>query len=160
MENKQCHLTGEFSIFEKIYAQVSFFGIGILGTIGIILVDWHWVVPYIFIFWYGIPGIIQRHLACPRCPHLYKYGDCLQVPPTFTKFLIINRKQTSFTIFEKVLFYLIFFLIPIYPIYWLWWNKVLFFPFVVSVVIWYSGQFFYFCKRCRVKECPFNRVTI
>ena len=76
-----CSLAEGFSLWEKIYAQVSFIGMGVIGTIGIILTDWVWVIPYIFIYWYGIPGIIQRYLNCPRCPHLYEYGDCLQLPP-------------------------------------------------------------------------------
>jgi hypothetical protein len=30
--------------------------------------------------------------------------------------------------------------------------------FLIPVSMWYLGQFLYFCKRCRVAECPFNRV--
>ena len=56
-----CSLAEGFSLWEKIYAQVSFIGIGLLGTIGIILTDWVWVIPYLLIYWYGIPGIVQRH---------------------------------------------------------------------------------------------------
>jgi hypothetical protein len=83
-----CSLAEGFSLWEKIYAQVSFIGMGFLGTIGIILTDWVWVIPYVLIYWYGIPGIVQRHLTCPRCPHLYKYGDCLQLHPILTKWFI------------------------------------------------------------------------
>ena len=155
--NNNCLLAGGFRFWEKIYAQISFFGMGILGTIGIIFADWIWVIPYVFIYWYGIPGIVQRHLSCPRCPHLYEYGDCLQLHPAITKWLIKKKKTKPFSVAETFLFYLIFILIPIYPIYWLLSYKILLAGFLISVIIWYLGQFFYFCKRCRVKHCPFIR---
>jgi len=62
-----CPLAEGFSTWEKVYAQLSFWLIGVAGTLGILLADWPWVLPYLLIFWYGIPGIIMRHLNCPRC---------------------------------------------------------------------------------------------
>ena len=155
-----CSLAGKFGLWEKIYAQSSFWAMGVIGTIGIILEDWIWVIPYIVVYWYGIPGIVMRHLNCPRCPHLHEYGDCLQAPPTISKWLVKKRKTTPFSAFEKSLFYLIFILIPTYPIYWLISNPILLSAFLLTASMWYLGQFLYFCKRCRVKECPFNRATM
>ena len=157
LNNKQLCLADRFSPWEKIYAQLTFFGMGILGTIGLVIADWIWVFPYLIIYWYGIPGIVQRHLVCPRCPHLYKYNDCLQIHPSITQLLVKERKTNPFSFTERTLFLLIFILIPIYPIYWLLPSPLLLIPFLLSAVMWYSGQLFYFCKRCRVAECPFNR---
>ncbi len=155
----ECSLSKGFRPREKIYAQSSFIGMGVIGTVGIAMVDWPWVLPYIIVYWYGVPGIVQRHLACPRCPHLYQYGDCLQFPAAATKWFIKKRKRSPFSPLERILFYSIFILIPTYPIYWLLSNKILLIAFLIAALMWYSGQFMYFCKRCRVKECPFNRVT-
>jgi hypothetical protein len=159
-DNINCSLAEGFSLWEKIYAQFSFIAMSVIGTVGIVLVDWPWILPYIFINWYGIPGIVMRHLACPRCPHLYKYGDCLQFHPKVTRKIVKKRKTTPFNGLEKFLFYMIFILIPVYPIYWLLFNKLLLIVFLISAVMWYSGQFLYFCKRCRVYDCPFNRATL
>ena len=156
----QCSLAGKFSLWEKIYAQSSFIAMGVSGTAGIILEDWIWVVPYIAIYWYGIPGIVMRHLNCPRCPHLHEYGDCLQAAPILTKWLIKKGKTTPFGASEKLLFYMIFILIPGYPIYWLLSNRILLIAFLMVAGMWYLGQFLYFCKRCRVDDCPFNRATL
>jgi len=156
----QCPLTGKFSLWEKIYAQSSFIAMGVIGTTGIILEDWIWIIPYIIIYWYGIPGIVMRHLNCPRCPHLHEYGDCLQFPPSISKWFVKKRKTTPFSAFEKFLFYMIFILIPTYPIYWLLSHPILLSAFLIAASMWYSGQFLYFCKRCRVKECPFNRSIL
>jgi hypothetical protein len=69
-DNINCSLAEGFSLWEKIYAQISFFTMGVIGTVGILLADWPWILPYIVIIWYGVPGIIMRHLVCPKCPHL------------------------------------------------------------------------------------------
>jgi hypothetical protein len=159
-DNINCSLAEGFSLWEKIYAQSSFIAMGVLGTIGIIIEDWIWVFPYIFIYGYGILGVVMRHLVCPRCPHLYEYNDCLQFPPKITMWLVKKRKTTPLSAFEKYLFYMIFILIPTYPIYWLLSNKFLLIAFLITAGMWYLGQFMYFCKRCRVCDCPFNRVTL
>jgi hypothetical protein len=161
MEDRpQCELACGFRLRDKIYAQLSFLAMGILGTIGIILTDWIWVFPYIAFYWYGIPGIVMRHLNCPRCPHLHEYGDCLQAPVSLTRILAKGRKTTPYSALERTVFYLIFILIPVYPIYWLLSRPVLLVPFLLAAVMWYAGQIFYFCKRCRLGECPFNRVAV
>lgn len=156
----QCSLAGKFSLWEKIYAQSSFLTMGIIGTVGIILEDWVWVIPYLIIYWYGILGIVMRHLNCPRCPHLHEYGDCLQAPPALSKWLVKKRKTTPYSATEKFLFYTIFILIPTYPIFWLLSNPILLSIFLIAASMWYLGQCLYFCKRCRVKECPFNRSIL
>jgi hypothetical protein len=71
---KSCHYANGFKLWEKVFAQVSFNAMGIVGIVGIALVDWLWAVPYAFVYLYGIPFIVMRHLTCPRCPHLKTYG--------------------------------------------------------------------------------------
>ncbi len=66
--NITCSLAEGFSLWEKIYAQSSFTAMGIIGTLGIALVDWRWILPYLFIYGYGILGIVMRHLVCPDAP--------------------------------------------------------------------------------------------
>ena len=156
----KCTLAEGFTVWEKAWAQLSFLSMGILGTVGIVLVDWRWVFPYVVIYWYGIPGIVMRHLNCPRCPHLYVYGDCVQAPVSLTRWLIKERKTTPHSRFERVLFYGIFILIPTYPLFWLASHIGLLVAFVIAAGAWYGGQFLHLCKRCRVYSCPFNRVPV
>ena len=139
-EDGQCTLTEKFTIREKLHAQFSFTTMGIVGTVGIILVDWIWVIPYIIVYWYGVPGVIMKHLTCPRCPHYWEFKDCLQLPVFFTRILVKQQKPYPFSTFEKILFHFIFIFIPIYPIYWLLPNILLLSISLVSAVTWYSGQ--------------------
>jgi hypothetical protein len=57
-------------------------------------------------------------------------------------------------------FYLIFLLIPLYPLYWLLTQPALLFVFILAAGMWYLGQWLYFCKRCRVEACPFNLTPV
>ena len=146
-----------FTTGQKAYAQVTFFAMAIAGTAGIALADPRWLAPYVFICWYGIPGIVMRHLSCPRCAHLYCYGDCLQFPARWTRWLVKKPKSEPFSRLERAAFYAIFILLPAYPLYWLMSQPVLLTVFVAAAIAWYLGQLAYFCKRCRVTTCPFNR---
>jgi len=156
----ECKLAEGFSVREKAWAQLSFWIMGIAGTTAIVLSDWPWVFPYMVIYWYGVPGVIMRHLNCPRCPHLHVYGDCLQAPASVARWLIKKRKATPFSSFEKSLFLAIFLLIPTYPLFWLVSHTGLLVAFVVGAGAWYSGQLLHFCRQCRVYGCPFNRVPL
>ena len=161
MENKpKCELACGFRLRDKFYAQFTFIAIGVLGTIGIVLEDWIWIAPYVVFYWYGIPGVVMRYLTCPRCPHLHEYGNCLQFPAFFAKMLVKRRKTTPLCVLEKLLFYMVFIVIPVYPIYWLLSRPALLVSFLLAAIMWYSGQFFYFCQRCRVSERPFNRAAV
>ena len=153
-----CSLAEGFSVWEKAWAQVSFWVMGIAGTVGILLANWIWVFPYLVVYWYGIPGVIMRHTNCPRCPHLHEFGDCLQAPVALTRFLVKERKDIPFTGVERVLFLSIFTLIPTYPVFWLLPRPALLITFLIGAGMWYGGQFFRFCRRCRVSACPFNRA--
>ena len=159
MNKKHTHLACDFSLNEQIYAQVTFHGWWISGFMGIVLQNWIWAILYLLIVGYGILGIVQRHLNCPRCPHLHEYDSCLQFPPNISKLLIKEKKNTPFSLNEKILFLLIFILITVFPVYWLRNNSIALAGFILFGSMWYAGQFLYFCKRCRIPSCPFNRVT-
>ena len=158
-DGPECTHARGFETWEKIYAQVSFLAIGAVGTIGVALVDWRWALAYILVYLYGIMGVVMRHLVCPRCPHLHEHNDCLQAPPVLTRWLVRERKTTPFSTLENLLFWTYFVFVPVFPIYWLLANPLLLVGFLVPVGAWYLGQFFRFCKKCRVEQCPFNRAN-
>lgn len=156
----QCTLADAFSFWQKAYAQVTFFTFTIAASIGIARADWPWLIPYALVCWYGVPGIVMRHLSCPRCAHLHRYGDCLQLPARWAAWLVKAPKATPFSRTEWWAFHFIFAFLPLYPIYWLLGQPVLLAVFAASAVLWYLGQWLYFCKRCRVDACPYNRAPI
>lgn len=158
--NHAC-LTTTFSLREKLWAQVSFLAMGVTGTLAIALAPLGelWIWPYVALYWYGVPMVIMRHLACPRCAHLYVYDDCLQAPPRLTRFLVKARKDHPFTAAERVLFLAILLGLPLYPLPWLLHRPVWLALFLAAALAWYGGQLLNFCRRCRVQSCPFNRAA-
>ncbi|MCP4020913.1 MAG: hypothetical protein GY729_03645 [Desulfobacteraceae bacterium] len=153
-----CTLAKGFSLKEKLFTQMSFWGIFITGIAGIFLSDPIFVIPYVLICGYGFPGIIQRHIVCPRCPHLYEYGDCLQLPPKLTLMLIKKQKPPKFRRWEKIVFLFILICLPVYPLYFLFKTPLLLILFILFSALYYGGMFLHFCKACRVSDCPFNRT--
>jgi hypothetical protein len=154
-DRPNCTLANGFSVREKLYAQTSFHLMGITGTVGIALADWPWALPYLFVYVFGILGVLMRHLTCPRCLHLFEHGDCLQLPARWIRMLVVGRKTTPFARTERALFYAIF---TFLPLYWLRTRPILLILFLVGTAAWYLGQWLRFCRRCRVKECPSNRA--
>lgn len=152
-------LACSFSLGEQIYAQTTFHAWWISGFIAIALQSWIWAAVYFVIVAYGILGIVQRHLTCPRCPHLHEYGSCLQLHPRISRSLIKAKKSHPFSLTEKTIFVVVFLLITLFPVYWLMAQKMALAGFVIFGSMWYLGQFLYFCKHCRVFSCPFNRVV-
>jgi hypothetical protein len=156
--DKPCTLAQRFKTWEKVYAQVSFIAIGATGTVGIAVLDWRWALAYAAVYLYGILGIVMRRLVCPRCPHLHEYGDCLQAPVALTRWVVGERTTAPLTAFEKFQFYTYFTFVPVFPIYWLVASPVLLAAFLAAAGAWYGAQFFRFCRRCRVDQCPANRA--
>lgn len=159
-QHGQCTLADRFSLWQKLYAQSTFFTFIIAASIGIARADWPWLLPYALVCWYGVPGIVMRYLSCPRCAHLHRYGDCLQFPPRWAEWLVKEWKTTPFSAGERLMFQFIFAFLPLYPIYWLLQQPVLLAVFGISGAMWYFGQWLYFCKRCRVEACPYNRAPV
>lgn len=157
-ENHTCNLANGFTFFEKVFAQVTFSAFWIIGFLVIFHQNVYWALAYAVFVAYGVLGIVQRHLVCPRCPHLHQYADCLQLHPKLTKMLVKKPTSRPMNRIEKGLFLIIMLGLFIFPQYWLVKMPMYLVIFWVFGGAWYLSQWFYFCKRCRVKTCPFNRV--
>jgi len=144
----ECRLSKGFSPWEKLWAQLSFNAMVFSGicrnrVLGMAL-------ACAISRFHRVRHTRHRH-ASPslrQVSHLHVDNDCLQFPPEWTKWLVKERKTAPFSAAERWSSYLIFLLIPLYPLYWLRQQPVLLAVFVASGTMWYLGQWFYFCKRC------------
>ncbi len=159
-EHNSCHLANGFTTGEKIFAQVTYNAFWITGVIAIWQDSIFWALAYAVIVAYGIMGLVARHLICPRCPHLYQYDDCLQVPPGLVKKIVKRVKTTPLSKGEKALVMVVMLVNPLFPQYWLWDKPVYLAVFWVFCGAWYAAQVFHFCKHCRVSSCPMNRSGV
>jgi hypothetical protein len=153
-----CTLATGFSLREKLYAQATFQVTVLTGIIGIVRADPVWVVPYVVLYGYLLPGVVMRHLLCTRCPHLHVYYDCLQFPPSWARRLVKRRKATRLSVRERWLVAVVMVAFVVYPLLWLRSQPLLFAVFATSALSWYLGQRLSFCRRCRSTSCPFNQV--
>lgn len=149
-----CTLAKRFSVREKVWAQLSFQVMAVAAIVGIARVSWPWAVPYAVLYGYVLPGIVMRHVVCPRCPHLFVYDDCLQLPTSWTKWIVKQRRTTPWSAPERWTFYATLLLFPAYPVYWLGSQPILLTVFALSALAWYLGQWLHFCRRCRNSACP------
>ncbi|MFX1514139.1 MAG: hypothetical protein ACFFCQ_16300 [Promethearchaeota archaeon] len=148
-----------FTFFEKLYAQLTFFGFVLAGIAAMAIEDLLFGVMYLFFALIGIIFIVMRYLTCPRCDQLRKHSDCLQLPVFLTKRIISGYNDEPFTLVEKIIFLIVFALLIIIPQYWLIQIPILFVIFWVCCLLWYIGQFFYFCKTCNIDSCPFYSIS-
>lgn len=158
MAGHNCRLAGGFGKGDKIFAQVTFNAFWIIGFAAIWPESAWWAIAYAAVVAYGIFGIVMRHLVCPRCPHLYIYGDCLQAPPALTRWLVKKPTAVPLNLAQKALFLVVMLGIPLFPQYWLWGKPYHLAVFWVFCLAWYAAQVFHFCRYCRVSSCPFNRA--
>jgi hypothetical protein len=153
-----CALATGFSLREKLYAQVTFQVTVLVGIIGIARADPVWVVPYLVLYGYLLPGVVMRHVLCSRCPHLHVYHDCLQFPPSWAKRLVKRRKATPLSVRERWVVAVVMAAFAAYRLFWLRSQPLLLVLFVISALSWYLGQRLSFCRRCRIMSCPLNQV--
>lgn len=160
MSEHNCHLTEGFTLREKILVRISFAGLWLTGFIAIWPESIYWALGFMILVLYGVLGLMARYWVCPRCPHLHKYNDCLQMPPALMKRFVKKPTSTPMNKREKFLTVALFVLIPLFPQYWLIQKPLHFAVFWVFCGAWYLVLLMYFCKHCRVSSCPFNRTGI
>jgi len=155
LEKDVCCENLKFSVYEKIVAKTTFHGGVLIGVIGLYPINP--IISLSFLV-YSYVGILtfMRYTACPRCPHLLKGNDCVQLNPKLTKRIISNRKG-PLNLLEKIIAVTVLYGILIIPIYWLLSNVL----FLILFLIVYGGCLlflnFYLCKSCENKYCILNK---
>ncbi len=147
---------GKFSLFEKIWMQLSFNGMWILGAIAILHYSLFMAIFYIILFpVIGILFFVMHSWICPRCPHLKKHSSCSQLPVFLVKKIIKKDVSGSMKLYEKIGFFVVIYGTFIFPLYWISNLLMLFIPFVIFGLMHY-GAFFVFCRKCLNVSCPQN----
>ena len=154
--NQQCKEKFTFSAIEKIIAAIPFNASILIGAYGLFLTSWALTVLYLVFSYVGIL-VMMRYTICPRCPHLLKGNDCLNLPAPFVKKLIAKNRKGPLNNFEKMLHRTVKYGILIIPIYWLLPYLYLLIPFAVFYFIGQVTFIFYFCRQCKNEVCIQNR---
>ena len=148
-----------FTSREKVIAAVPFNLSILVGAYGLYLVNWKLTVFYLLYSYVGVL-MMMRYTICPRCPHLLKNNDCLNMPPALAKKLISSKRQGPLNFYEKLLHRSVAYGMLLIPLYWLVSSVYLLIPFVVLYLIGQCTFRYHFCKNCQNEVCIQNRNPI
>lgn len=146
-------LVEKFSLFEKISIRVAFYGVIIIGALGIYLESILWGLIYTAFIITGT--IVLLYCLCAHCPYPYKFSDCLILPYEVIK-KIYRYRSYPMSVLDKIVFILILGGLIIIPQYWLFKNQTLLIIFWIFCIPAFAIFPFYFCNRCQHSSCPFN----
>ena len=115
----------------------------------------------------GIPDLRRRHrilrpgvlsTICARCPYPYKL-EHLPVPARTGWSRRSNaRRRTPIRTWQKVGVTVFFLSLLVLPLPWLAGQPPLLAGFLGLALPVFGTVVLYYCKRCRNRRCPFNRV--
>lgn len=143
----------KFSSFEKAYARITFNAFFITGVYAIYKNNIIAGTSYILFVLIGIL-LIMRYWICPRCPHIEKYSDCLNLPYKGTVKIIKKYSSLPLNKTEKIYYILTLSGFAIIPQYWLAKNSKHLVIFWIFAILFYGGLLLHFCRKCLNTLCP------
>ena len=148
MNTKKLNADYTFSFGEKLYAQVTFNAGVMVAAYGLFLESTMLGIAYLLFTFVGI-FLLVRYTICPRCPHLHKGNDCVQMHASIVKMMVSPKRTGPLTMYEKSLFIVVLYGIFIMPIYWIASNTVILILFLALFGGHLLGLHMHFCPNCQ-----------
>ena len=92
------------------------------------------------------------HFYCLKCPS--RLDSCGHVLPGKLTALLPSRESEKYSALDILATVIAVGLIILFPQYWLWKHKLLFFVFWLILVIAFLEILLFVCKECNNKNCP------
>ena len=145
-----------FAWYEKLLARGGLAGMMVIGVVGIGVQSTAAAAGYLVFAAVGSVLVIYD-LLCVYCPYPYQHSDCLFFPHPLL-WSVVGQRTGAIPWFRRGLFLAVTGGLVVIPQFWLWANWPLFAAFwLVTVPLGRSFPLF-FCRRCRHRRCPINRV--
>ena len=152
-DKQNVDLIEKFSLSEKIFIRIAFYGVIVIGAYGIYSENKMWGLLYMGFLFLGM--LVLLFGLCSHCPYPHKYSECLIIPPFIMK-KISKYHPGPMSIVKKNASIVVLGGLIIIPQFWLVKNYMLLFIFWLFCIPAFGVFPFYFCKRCQHAECPFN----
>ncbi len=152
------NLIERFSLLEKILMRIGFYGFIIIGAYGIYSVSITGGLIYTCFAIFGFIFVVL-YCLCAHCPYPYKYSTCLFLPSGLVKKLYKFRSERM-SISDKIGWIIMMAGLVMIPQYWLLENHVVLTIFWILCLPTLVSISFYYCRRCRHFDCPFNSVRM
>ncbi len=145
-----------FTLLQKTYMRISFYGLFILGALAIGLHQWWWGAIYLV---YAISTVFTGVLwgLCSHCPFAYEYSDCLFYPYTWVTRRFAYRPY-AMSLPNKLVSMGLLASYVVIPQYWLYQSLWLAIAFWSVAVLTIGSIRFHYCHHCRNIHCPLNAV--
>lgn len=117
----------------------------------------YWFVVYLAVF--IISQILIYKFLCTHCPHYCKKSKKLQCMFLWNMLKIFKPKPGSWKLIDKIVIPVSIITICLFPIYWIWQDKLLFIIYIISGINFMLTLKKYECSRCIYFHCPMNSVT-
>jgi hypothetical protein len=122
----------------------------IIGIIAISFTNKLLTVIYVAITIVSFGGVL--YFYCLKCPS--KDNCCGHVLPGKLAVLFPKRKSEKYSSFDILATLIALALIIVFPQYWLWKYKILFFVFWLIFAIATLEILLFVCKECKNEKCP------
>ncbi len=117
----------------------------------------YWFVVYLIVF--IILQILINKSLCTHCPHYCKKTKKLQCMFQWNTPKIFKAKPVPLKLIDKMVILISIIIICLFPIYWIWQDKLLFIIYIISGINFIFTLKKYECHRCIYFYCPGNSVT-
>jgi hypothetical protein len=127
-----------------------------VAAYGLFLINGGLAISYL-LYAYGGILLLIRYTICPRCPHLNKANDCVQLPAPMMKKIISSPRRGVLNRYEKILFVLVLYGNFMLPLYWLAAQPIVLILFIALFGGHLVGLRLHFCRNCQNAICIQNR---
>lgn len=145
-----------FSTCQKICMRTCLYGFFVTGVVGVFSADIFCGIAYLVFA--AVAGIAALNCFCAHCPYPVNHDTCLAMPPALLR-CVTTQKPDPLSAAEKCVFILSLAAILLIPQYWLIRRPLLLALYWLFCLPTFFVFPFYFCKRCRFGNCPFNQWT-
>ncbi len=150
-----CHFTLRDLIHFLFIASPSF----LLGGAGIYHINGWMLIPWLLLI-VGYFGFVEIRVMCSHCPHYAEEGNTLKCWANYGSIKIWKYRPGPMTSWEKIIFFIGFVLVWVYPLSFLISGAQYF---LLTVYLLTVAGFFltlrtFLCSQCINFACPLNTV--
>ncbi len=142
-----------FTFCQKLFIRTCLYGAFATGVAGVFLEDIY--IGFAYLAFLGVTGLVVMNCFCSHCPYPCDHSTCLGMPH-FIVSKFFRHKAHPLKLYEKILFLLVLSVAILFPQYWLFRRKALFYLYWVFCLPTFIFFPLYFCRRCLNENCPFN----
>lgn len=152
-----CNLIDQFSLKERVIMRTAWAGFTAIGVWGIYRQDPLWSLLYLIYVLAGF-GLVVLPGLCAHCPYPSQFSTCLFLPPGLVQRFYPYRGPRMSPL-GKVAVLVVMAGMVVFPQFWLIHDPAVLALFWLTALPVIATFPLHYCRRCRHRGCPMNRVA-